>query len=193
MGVTGGHQVHWLPLGLVTLLALLGMWLNQLTHRPVVVDNGGFAHEPDTIVKNFNARAFNREGHPLHQLSAARLTHYMDDDTTVLESPRFRTLDRNNARAEVTADRGQVSSNGQHVHFLGDVRFTRQDQGPRAPISLETEYLWITPDAGIMQTDKPVVLKQGRAVITAGNLLVNDKKKEVTLSGGVHGSYEKTH
>lgn len=190
--MTGGHQVHWLPLGLAALLALVGMWLNQLTHRPVLQDNGGFAHEPDTIVKNFNALAFNRDGRPLHQLSAARLTHYMDDDTTVLDAPRFSILERNNARAEVTADRGQVSSNGEHVHFLGEVRLTRRAQGHDAPLSLETEYLWITPDAGIMQTDKPVVLKQGRAVITAGRLLVNDKKKEVTLSGGVHASYEKT-
>lgn len=187
----GGHQAHWLPLGLATLLALLGMWLNQLTHRPVVVDNGGFAHEPDTIVTNFNAQAFNQAGRPLHQLSAARLIHYMDDDTTVLESPRFSTLDKNNARAQVTADRGQISSNGQHVHFLGDVRLSRQDTDARAPLFLETEYLWITPDTGIMQTHEPVTLKQGRAVITAGNLFVDDKKKEVTLSGGVHGSYEK--
>lgn len=190
--MTGGNQVHWLPLGLVTLLALLGMWLNQLTHRSVVEDNGGFAHEPDTIVKNFNALTFNREGHPLHQLRAARLIHYMDDDTTVLESPHFSALDRKYARADVTAERGQISSNGQHVHFLGDVRLTTQGQVSSAPLSLETEYLWITPDTGIMQTHKPVILKQGRTVITAGNLLVNDKKKEVTLSGGVHGSYEKT-
>lgn len=190
--MTGGHQVHWLPLGLVTLLALLGMWLNQLTHRPVVEDNGGFAHEPDTIVKNFNALAFDQGGRPLHRLSAARLVHYMDDDTTELESPRFSVLERNSIRSEVTARRGQVSGNGQHVHFLGDVRLTRQDPDARSPLELETEYLWITPDAGIMQTHKPVTLKQGRAVITAGRLLVSDQNKEVTLSGGVHGSYEKT-
>lgn len=190
--MTGGSQIHWLPLGLVALLALLGVWLNQLTHRPVVVDNGGFAHEPDTIVKNFNALAFNRDGQPMHQLSAARLVHYMDDDTTVLESPRFNTLETDSVRSEVTAQRGHVSSNGQHVHLLGDVRLIRQQGGSAPPLTLQTEYLWLTPDAGIMQTDKPVTLRQGRAIITAGKLLVNDQKKELSLSGGVHGSYEKT-
>lgn len=189
--MTGGNQVHWLPLGLVTLLALLGMWLNQLTHRPVVEDNGGFAHEPDTIVKNFNALAFNKAGNPLHKLSATHLIHYMDDDTTVLELPHFSVLEKGQVRSEVTAKRGQISTNGEHVHFLGNVHLTRQ--APNAgTISLRTEYLWITPDAGIMQTDKPVTLTQGSSLITAGNLLVNDKKKEVTLSGGVHGSYETT-
>ena len=188
----GGHQVHWLPLGLVGLLALLGVWLNQLTHRPVVEDNGGFNHEPDTIVENFNALAFNRDGRPLHRLKATRLTHFMDDDTTVLELPRFSVLDQDSAHAEVTAKRGQISTNGQHIHFLGDVQVTRQSQGAQLPLTLETEYLWITPDTGIMRTDKPVILKQGKAVINAGKLLANNRSMEITLSGGVHGSYEKT-
>lgn len=187
----GGHRVHWLPLGLATLLALLGMWLNQLTHRPVVVDNGGFAHEPDTIVTNFNALAFNRAGQPLHRLSAGRLVHFMDDDTTVLEFPRFSVLEKQSARSEVTADRGQVSGNGQHVHFIGNVKLTRQAQGEPVPASLETDYLWITPDARIMQTHKPVILTRGSTIITAGSLLVNDKTKQISLNGGVHGSYAK--
>lgn len=186
----GGHQIHWLPLVLAGLLALLGIWLNQLTHRPVVVDNGGFAHEPDTIIENFSALAFSRDGRPLHRLSAERLTHYMDDDTTVLDMPRFSVLDRDSARSDVTAKRGQVSSNGQHVHFLGDVQVTRRSQGAPSPLTLETEYLWITPDAGIMRTDKPVTLRQGRSVINAGSLLANNQSKEVSLSGGVHGNYE---
>ena len=187
--MTGGHQVHWLPLGLAMLLALLDFWLNQLTHRLVMEDNGGFAHEPDTIVENFNALAFDQMGRPLHALRAKRLVHYMDDDTTELQAPRFSVLDQDGARAEASARRGQVSGNGQHVHLLGDVLLTRREEG-RLPITLETEYLWITPDTGIMQTDKPVTLKQGRAAITAGRLLVNEQRKEVTLSGGVHGRYE---
>jgi lipopolysaccharide export system protein LptC len=189
--MTGGHQVHWMPLALVALLALLGAWLNQLTLQPAVVDDGGFAHEPDTIVKGFNARAFNRDGLPIHQLSADQLMHYMDDDTTVLEAPRFSLLETTGARTQVKAQRGQVSSHGEHVHFLGDVHVTRQERGTQAPMTLQTEYLWITPDEGIMQTDKPVTLTQGRTIITAGKLLVNEQTKEVSLSGGVHGSHEK--
>jgi len=43
-----------------------------------------------------------------------------------------------------------------------------------------------------MQTDQPVTLKQGRTVVTGGELVVNDKKREVFLSGGVKGIYDKT-
>ncbi len=189
----GGHQIHWLPLGLATLLALTGTWLNQLTHRPVVVDNGGFVHEPDTIVTNFNALAFNPEGKPLHHLKAARLIHYMDDDTTVLELPHFTVLEENHAVSDVTAKRGQVSSNGENVHFIGNVVITRREEASPEPLTMRTEYLWIIPDTGIMQTQKPVTLTQGHSVITAGALLVNEKRKEVSLTGGVNGTYENNH
>ncbi|MEW5770649.1 MAG: LPS export ABC transporter periplasmic protein LptC [Pseudomonadota bacterium] len=190
--MTGGHQVHWLPLALAALLAMLALWLNQLTHRPAHVDDGGFEHTPDTIVEDFQALAFDQAGQPLHRLSAARLTHYLDDDTTELEQPRFSVLDKDSARVEVTARRGQVSSNGQHVHLLGDVHMSRQGQGAKAPITLDTDYLWITPDAGVMRTDKPVTVRQGQSTISAGGMLAYNQRKEVTLSGGVRGNYEQT-
>lgn len=186
----GGHHVHWPPLVLAGLLALLAFWLNQLTRQPVLEDNAGFEHEPDTIVENFNALAFDNDGQPIHALQAKRLVHYMDDDTTELQVPHFSILDKDEAvRTEARARRGMVSSNGQHVHFLGEVHLVRREEGRQA-ITLETEYLWITPDAGIMQTDKPVTLKQGRALIKAGQLMLNEQQKELTLSGGVHAHYE---
>ena len=188
----GGHQVHWLPLAIAGLLAMLGVWLNQLTHRPVVVDNGGFEHIPDTIVEQFDALAFNRDGQPLHRLRAARLIHFLDDDTTILEAPHFSVLNATSTRTEVSAKRGQVSTNGQHVHFLDDVVVSRGGQGGQAPLTLRTEYLCITPDAGTMRSDQPVKLQQGGSVITAGNLFLSNQSKQVTLAGGVQGSYETT-
>ncbi len=187
--MTGGHHVHWPPLVLAGLLALLAFWLNQLTRQPVLEDNAGFEHEPDTIIENFNALAFDVHGQPIHALRASRLVHYMDDDTTELLAPLFSIMDKAEVRTETRAKRGMVSSNGQHVHFLGDVHLVRRVPDKQA-ITLETEYLWITPDAGIMQTDKPVTLKQGRALIKAGQLMIDDRRKELTLSGGVHAHYE---
>lgn len=189
----GGHQIHWLPLVLAGVLALLAVWLNQLTHRPVLEDHGGFAHEPDTIVTRFNALAFDAEGRPLHRLTADKLIHYMDDDTTEILNPRFSVLEGDRLQSDVVARRGQISTNGQHVHLLGDVRVNRYSQTGGLPATLDTEYLWITPDAHLMRTDRAVTLRQGKTVITAGSMLANTKNKEMTLSKGVHGYYEKNN
>jgi lipopolysaccharide export system protein LptC len=191
--MSGGHQIHWLPLALAGLLALLAVWLNQLTHRPVLEDHGGFAHEPDTIVTRFNALAFDAEGRPLHRLTAEKLVHYMDDDTTEIVNPRFSVLEGERLQSEVTARRGQISTNGQHVHLLGEVRMKRYNPAGDAPMTLDTDYLWITPDANLMRTDRTVTLRQGKTVITAGSMLANTKNKELTLSQGVRGHYEKNN
>ncbi|MEW6676482.1 MAG: LPS export ABC transporter periplasmic protein LptC [Pseudomonadota bacterium] len=189
----GGHRIHWIPLVLAGVLALLAVWLNQLTHRPVMEDHGGFAHEPDTIVTRFNALAFDAEGRPLHRLTADKLIHYMDDDTTEIMNPRFRVLEGGRLQSDVVASRGQISTNGQHVHLLGNVRVRRYSETGGLPVTLDTDYLWITPDAHLMRTDRAVTLRQGKTVITAGSMLANTKNKELTLSKGVHGYYEKNN
>jgi lipopolysaccharide export system protein LptC len=183
------HQIHWFPIGMAIFLAVLSFWLNHLTADPANIDHGGFAHEPDTIVENFNALTYNEEGKPWHRISAAKLTHYMDDDTTTLDRPRFRLLVSSQTPTEVSADRGHVSSDGENVHFLGNVQLTRHIAGT-APLSLQTEYLWIIPSAGIMRTDQRVTLQQGKANVTAQAMLINNKSKQFTLSGGVKGHYE---
>ena len=170
-------------------LAILGFWLNHLTGGSAHVDQGGFAHEPDTIVENFNALTYDEAGKPWHRLSAAKLTHYMDDDTTTLDKPRFNLLVSSQTPTEVSADRGHVSGDGENVHFLGNVQLTRHS-ADSAPLNLQTEYLWITPSAGIMRTDKRVTLQQGSAIVTAQAMLINNKSKQFTLSGGVKGHYE---
>lgn len=185
------HHIHWLPVGMAALLALLGVWLNQLTHLPGMVDNGGFNHEPDTIVEQFKVLTFNQQGHPLHRLSAEKLTHYMDDDTTVLLMPRLTMLGADNLRTEISARRGQVSGNGEHVHLVDDVHITRHSAA--APVSLASSYLWVTPDAGTLRSDKPVTLRQGNILITAGGLLADNENKQIILTGKVRASYEKNH
>jgi hypothetical protein len=57
-----GYHVHWPPMVLALFLALLGAWLNQVAVKMPVEDDAGFAHEPDYIVEDFNALAFDIAG-----------------------------------------------------------------------------------------------------------------------------------
>ena len=187
-----GHAIHWLPLGVAALLALVATWLNQLTHEPDKVDHGAFAHIPDTIVTEFDALAFGTNGQPMHQLRAKRLVHYLDDSTTTLDAPVFNILDQQRVSTEAQAERGQISTGGEHIHLLDRVRVVRHIGNGRAPVTLETPYLWITPDVGTLRSDRGVTLTQGRNTVRAGALLIDDHNKHIALSGGVRGTYERT-
>ncbi len=183
-----GYHVHWPPLGLALLLALLGFWLNQVAVQTPYVDDGGFAHEPDYVIEQFNALAFDLQGRPRHRLVAERMTHYMDDDTTVLEQPVFTSLDTQ-IPMQLKSQRAQMSADGRHVYFLGQVHVVRQGRNGQMPTTLDTEYLHVTPDERIMRSNKLVTLRQGASVITANALFVDDANQRLTLSGGVKGTH----
>jgi lipopolysaccharide export system protein LptC len=189
--MTLGYHVHWPPLVLALILAALGFWLNQVAVRPQIFDDSGFVHEPDYIVEQFNALSFDTQGKPLHRLRAARMAHYMDDDTTVLELPVFTSLDPL-LPVEVKSQRAQISADGRQVYFLRQVRLERLGLEGQMPVTLETEYLQVTPDERIMRSNQLVTFRQGASVITASQFMADDKKRLMTLSGGVKAVIERT-
>ncbi|MDD5387913.1 MAG: LPS export ABC transporter periplasmic protein LptC [Gallionellaceae bacterium] len=191
--MTGGQHVHWLPIGFAALLTLMSAWLNQVAEHPQVLDNAGFTHDPDYIVEHFKVQAFDISGRPRHRLIAQRMIHYMDDDTTELDQPRFRLTTAGQAPVDVSSRRGLMFGDRESVHFLGDVRATRSATRDQSAFILTGEHLRVVPDAGLLSSDKPVTLRQGKSVIHAGGLYLNDHNKQLELTGGVRGLYEKTH
>ncbi len=180
----------WLPLAIAAVMAALTLWLNHISEQPLPQDDAAFRHDPDAVVENFVATAFDRNGYPRYSLAATRMTHFMDDDTTTLESPRFEQNTPGAPSVRAEARRGIVSSNGEHVHLLDEVRMTRAASQSSPELVLTTDYLHITPEAEVMQTERPVELRQGRAWMTAGSLLVDGKSRTLELRGRVKGSYE---
>lgn len=185
----GGRPINWTPIGLALILALLGFWLNHVGDRTETVDNAGFTHDPDYIVEEFNALAFDLNGNPQRRLVASRMTHYMDDDTTVLDNPTLRTLDPALITL-VTAKRALISTDGQQVYFLNKVHAERTFANGGPTITLDTEYLHVSADARTMRTNKPVKLRQGLSTATADSLLADDYAKTLSLTGNVRGVYQ---
>ena len=189
--MTGGHHVHWLPLGFAVLLALLSAWLNQVAERPQAVDNAGFTHDPDYIVERFRVQTFDLSGKPRYRLDARRMTHYMDDDSTVLTQPRFHLNSGEQAPMDVGARRGLIFGDRESLHFLGDAQAVRAATPDHPALSLSGEHLRAIPDAGILSSDNPVTLRLGNTVIHAGGLYADNHSKRLDLTGGVRGIYEK--
>lgn len=184
-----GFHVNWTPLALALLLALLAAWLNQVSQTEAVVDNAGFTHDPDFIMTRFDALAFDARGRPHQRLTADKLTHYMDDDTTVLERPVMRQLDPEQP-VSVQSRRALISSDGQQIHFMDDVRLARVGRGGQPEATLETAYLHVSADRRSMRSDRPVVFRQGRSSITADGFSADDRARQVSLNGNVRGTYE---
>lgn len=180
----------WLPLGLVAVLAAVAYWLNHLASQPLPADDAAFRHDPELIVDNLVATAFDPQGNPRYILSATRMLHYTDDETTELTAPRFQHRSANSPAISAEAARGFISTRGDHVHLLDQVRLTRAASGATPEMVLTTDYLQITPEAEVMRTDRPVELHQGASSVRADNLLLDGKARTLELKGNVKGIYE---
>jgi lipopolysaccharide export system protein LptC len=179
----------WLYIAIAAFLAAISTWLNHVSDQPLPVDNGGFSHDPDTEISNFVATAFDADGQPRHALAAVKMTHYMDDDTTTLKRPRFQQSSPGSPPVYATADRGLISSNGDHLHLLGHVRLTQAVDRGGSEMVLTTEYLHVIPDAETMETDKPVRIRERESTVTADRLFLDAKAKRLDLEGDVRGTY----
>lgn len=191
----GLRQSHyfWLPLAVAGGLALLTAWLGQLAQAPLGRDGSVFGHDPDYFVEDFRATAFDVGGVPRYRLTADRMVHYMDDDSTALEEPRFGREGPKVSRVQVRSKRGLVSADGENVYFLGNVRMEQDGARDRPPLELTTEYLRVIPDHDIIRTDKPVTLREGKSLLTASGMVADGGKRSLVFAGRVKGVYESRH
>jgi lipopolysaccharide export system protein LptC len=121
------------------------------------------------------------------------MTHFMDDDTTTLEAPRFVREGVGLARVVARSLQGLVSAQGDNVYLFGDVRMIQERQVGGPLLELATEYLWVQPESDLIRTDKPVVLKEGTSVLSGESMVADGRQRTLELKGRVKGIYENSH
>lgn len=166
------------PLALLTILALLTLWINRSVHPPQHKPDGSSRHDPDYILNNFVTTKTDQNGNVLYVLHAAEMKHFPDDDSTELKQPRLVQYATGKPNTHITSKRGLVSSNGEQVQFIDDVKLVREAYPDHGEMTLLTEYLKVTPDTGIATTDKPVVIKQAPKTVIHGTGMIYNKKQQ---------------
>lgn len=175
------------PLLLAGLLAGMSYWLELASRAPTTTNDGKSRHDPDFIVRNFEVRRFDPQGNLQHTVVADLMRHYPDDDSTVVLSPRI-TYHRNpptfiNARA------AQISSKGEHVTLIDEVRVARTGAGNKLDTVLTTTRLEAWPDDEIAKSNVPVTITQGQTNVRGSGLSVDNKTSIYILDGPVQGVF----
>lgn len=186
----GDRLTTVLPLILVGMLVAFTFWLDQLV-QPVATGPGSASrHDPDYAVDGLSALRMNESGAAGYTLSAAKMVHFPDDDTTLLTTPRFVSLGEAKAPITITARQALVSSNGDDVYFQDDVRVTRAAFGDSSELLMQTVYLHVIPDDKIAKTDHPVTITDSATTVTAVGLELNSETRVMKLLAKVHGTYD---
>jgi len=179
------------PLLLLSVLALLTLWIDHTVKAPEKKPDGSDRHDPDYILRNFTTTRTDNLGNLRYILKASQMKHYPDDDSTDLLKPHFGQYAIDKPYTQVEGDRGFVSSDGEIVEFMNNVKVTRDAFGDRGEMNVYTEYLKVMPDLERSTTDQPVMITQApKTVIYATGMIYDKKQQTMELLSRVKVHYE---
>jgi len=179
------------PLVLAGLMALLTFWIYQTVEEQGTIRAGYNRHDPDYIMDNFVTTQTDVTGKLRYILAANKMVHYPDDDTTVLEQPKFTQFATDKPYTKIKGKSANVSPNGEEIEIVDDVVVVREAFGDKGEMTVLTDKLTVFPNEELAKTDRPVVIKQApKTVIHATGMIYDKKKKTMRLLNRVNAHYE---
>lgn len=186
----GDRFTTLLPIFLVGALVALTFWLDHMAQPPARGPGAASRHDPDFIVDGLSATRMNQAGATAYTLSARRMVHYPDDDSTVLSSPRFVSYSTSKSPVTITANEAVVSANGEHVYFQDNVHVSRAAYGNASELEMRTAFLHVIPEDNLARTDRTVTITDAATTVTAEGLELNNETRVVKLLSNVRGTYD---
>lgn len=177
------------PLALMVALAALTFWLERAVEVGAGADHGLTRHDADFMAENFTATQLDVTGRPEYSLTARKMVHYPDDESTELDHPRLVQLRVDAPPLRVRSDRGTVTKDGKEVHFYDNVVVTRDATPSRPELRVDTSYLMVLPDPDIARTPERVVITEAGSRLSGVGMEANNKTHEFELKSDVHGTY----
>ena len=179
---------NWFVFALLVTLAALTFWLDRVLQPAPAVTRDVSNLDPDYIVDGLSASKMDAQGRLTHTLRAQKMTHYPDEDLTVLIEPRFVAYSEGEPPVTITSRQGRMSGNGENVYFEREVRVVRAPSGNTGELVVQTNFLHVIPDAKIAQTDQPVTIRDANLLVNASGLELNSETRVLKLSGRVKGT-----
>lgn len=132
----------------VVLMALVPVtwWLARDTAPSIGMLDTKARHDPDYIIEKFTATEMDEHGTPKYTLTAARVTHYPDDDTAHYVDPVLVQYQPNGLQMTTRAQTGVMPGDGSEIVMTGDVRVSRTGAPGAASGEINTERLRVELD-----------------------------------------------
>lgn len=179
------------PLILILGLAALTAWLQHAVMLPDAAGDGKQRHDPDYLISGGRVIRLDENGQMKHVTHVASLTHYPDDDTTDVVSPKVVFLRKNQAPVTLSSLFGHISADGEVVTLKRDVRVERAATAESESLLARTETLTLFPDDERASTDAPVLINQGKSWLKGVGFDVDNKEQTYVLRSQAIGQFER--
>ena len=188
-----------MPLILMSALTLATFWLVRKNTPP---EKSALErvrlHEPDYTINDGALSALNELGSTKYRILGKQVTHYDDDASIDILTPRMRLFQSDKAPVTVKSDTGHLDGDLTVLDLIDNASIFRPAQAATATESAtlrmlaSSSYFKVLINDDIIETDRPITLEQGISVMhsTEGGKF-NNVEQSMTLSGQVKGRIER--
>ena len=188
-----------MPLILMSALTLATFWLVRKNTPP---EKSALErvrlHEPDYTINDGALSALNELGSTKYRILGKQVTHYDDDASIDILTPRMRLFQLDKAPVTVKSDTGHLDGDLTVLDLIDNASIFRPAQAATATESAtlrmlaSSSYFKVLINDDIIETDRPITLEQGISVMhsTEGGKF-NNVEQSMTLSGQVKGRIER--
>jgi len=176
-----------LSLVLLTTLALFTYYLSQVAERDMARTPRTklVSNDPDYFVENLGLLTMNARGEPSLRIEARSMKHLPADDVILFESPVLVSLDPQQPRITIVADRGRAIHGSDETQLSGNVVLTRAAAAGRPPMAATTDFAIVLADQDIVLTDRPVNIIMGGNRLAGTGMELNSRTRQLRLDSSV--------
>lgn len=177
------------PIALLGMIAALTFWLQAALTPQEAAPDRRKTHEPDAIAENFEIRRLDDHGRLKYRLSAPYLTHFPDDDSSEVHSPRLIAYRQDAPPVTLTANLATITTRGESVLLHQDVRLFRPADAKSPALLVQTPKLTVEPELGIAHTDQNLRITQGSSWLTGTGAHIDNNLSTFLLQSNVRGHH----
>jgi len=195
----GRALLRLMPLLLMGTLTLVTFWLVQKVTPPEKSTLERVRlHEPDYTITNGALSALSEIGNTKYRILGNKVTHYDDDASIDILTPRMRLFQLDKAPVTVKSDTGHLDGDLTILDLIDNASIFRPAQAATASqaatlrMLATSTYFKVLINDDIIETNRPVTLEQGMSIMhsTEGGKF-NNVEQSMTLLGQVKGRIER--
>ena len=180
------------PIFFAAILAFISYWVQISVENESEKKGNKLSNSPDYFLTNFKTTQTESDGSIRFILSANEMTHFGQDDTTRLKKPLLIRYKNNAPSSQIEGGVGLVSSDGEEVQIIDNVKVARLETETKPKMELFTDQLTVLPNKDQAFTKRPVRITQDpKTVVNAIGMRYDKKNGVMTLLEKVRVHYEK--
>lgn len=178
-------------LGALAGVAALTWWLAERGPAEEARPPATPAHVPEYFATNLRTTSMDAQGRPARALETPRLTRFLDDQTSELETPVLRVYREGEPPWVIRSERAWVSPDGDTAVLQGKVHISRDAAPGIRPVTIDTTNLLVRRQEDYLETAEfATLVSQGSRASGVGVQAWLGKENRIKLLSKARGHYE---